>query len=392
MKRANRWLLAAMAAAVLVTSWAASSAQAVIPPDPDNAALLYYQAFLSFADLDKEARDDIAEVARGAAAPTEKTREYVKKCREAIEFADAARGLQVCDWGFRYSQGFEAVMPYLAQVRFLNFVLLADARIQAADGNYKGAFDRCLQIGTLVRHIGDDPLIAYIVGVAVQKLQYQCMNDIIGMGAKDAALLQWLKDELVTAGPTRLSPANPLKIEMEISLDLMQMDKVDRLAAIMAGTEEKNKDMVDFLASANEATMARARQLYSQYVTSALAVLGGSEPYEQAHRKLTDPISKLDSKDPATAIVRFITPALASTLSAKTVAEACVNATKAGLEICLQRARTGKLPEALPAGLAKDPFSGQDFQYERTSTGFTLRCRGKDLAKNKTYEYPFTVK
>ncbi|RPJ28326.1 MAG: hypothetical protein EHM35_13765 [Planctomycetaceae bacterium] len=391
MRRANHWLLAALAA-VVVTSWAASPARAVIPPDPDNAALLYYQAFISLADLDKEARDNIAEVARGAMAPTDKTREYVEKCRQAIGFADAARGLQVCNWGFRYSQGFEAAMPHLAQVRFLNFVLLADARIQAADGDYKGALDRCLQIGTLVRHIGDDPLIAYIVSVAVQKLEYQCMNDIIGMGAKDAALLQWLKNELVAAGPTRLSPANPLKIEMEISLNLMQMDKLDKLAAIMAGTEEQNKDMMNFLASANEASMERARQLYSEYVTSALAILNGSKPYEQAHRELTAPVSKLDPKDPASAIVRFVSPALASTLSAKTVAEAYANATTAGVEICLKRAEMGRFPEVLPEGLPKDPFSGQDFQYERTRTGFILRCRGKDLAKDKTYEYTFSVK
>jgi len=391
MKRTHHWLLGTVTA-VLAISWAGSPVQAVIPPDPDNAALLYYQAFISIADLDKEARDHIGKVATGETAPNEKTRKYIEECRQAIDFADAARGLQVCNWGFRYSQGFEAVMPYLAQVRFLNFVLLADARILAADGDYKGALDRCLQMGVLARHIGDDPLIAYIVSVAVQRLEYQCMNDIIAMGAKDAELLRWLKSELIAAGPTRLSPANPLKIEMEISLNLMQMDKLDKLAAVMEGTEEKNKDMVKFLASANEATLERARQIYSGYLTSALAILDSDKPYEQAHRELTAPLNGLDPKDPASAIARFITPALASTLSAKTVAETCANATRAGLDICLKHAETGRLPEVLPADLPKDPFSGQDFQYERTRTGFILRCRGKDLAKDKTYEYPFTVK
>ena len=93
MKRANHWLLAAMAA-VLVTSWAASPVRAVIPPDPDNAALLYYQAFISLADLDKEARDHIADVAKGTVAPNEKTREYIEKCHGAIVLADAARPLR----------------------------------------------------------------------------------------------------------------------------------------------------------------------------------------------------------------------------------------------------------------------------------------------------------
>jgi len=392
MRRANCWLSAGITAAVLVTSLAVSPVRAVIPPDPDNAALLYYQAFISLPDLDKEAREHISDVARGAIAPTEKTREYVESCRQAIDFADAARDLRVCHWGFRYSQGFDAAMPYLAQVRFLGFVLLADARVRASDGDYRGAFERCLEIDTLTRHIGDDPLISYIVAVAVQRLEYQCLDDIIAMAAKDADLLRWLKSELATADGKQLSPTTPLKVEREIALNLMQMDKLDKFASVVATAGQKNKDMAKFLASVDEATLERARQLYSQYLTSALAILGGSTPYEQAHRELTAPISGLDANDPASAIARAIMPAMASVLSVKTIAEASANATKAGLEICLTQAETGRLPQVLPEGLPKDPFSGQDFQYERTRTGFILRCRGKDLAKDKTYEWTFAVK
>ncbi len=391
MKRANHWLLAAMAA-VLVTSWTASPVRAVIPPDPDNAALLYYQAFISLPDLDKEARDHLADVAKGTVAPNEKTREYVEKCRGAIVLADAARPLVISNWGFRYSQGFEAVMPYLAQIRFLSYVLLADARVQALDGDYKGALERCLQMGTFARHIGDDPLIAYLVGVAVQRLGYECMDDIIGSAAKDAELLRWLKHELSPSPTSGLSPVTPLKVEMEIALDLMQMDKRDKLAGILVDVAQKDNDQVKFLASADEATLERARQLYSQYFMSALAILSGSKPYEQAYLELNTLVSGLDAKDPASVVVSTLAPALGATLSVKTSLDACANATKAAVELCLQRAEAGRFPEVLPEGLPKDPFSGQDFQYERTRTGFILRCRGKDLSKNKTYEYTFPVK
>lgn len=391
MKRDNHWLLTATAA-VLVISWTTSPAPAVIPPDPDNAALLYYQAFLSLAELDKEARDHIAEVARGTAAPNENTRKYVEQCHAAIELADAAGPLRISNWGMRYSQGFEAVMPYLAQIRFLSHVLLADARVRTLDGDYKGALERCLQMDTFARHVGDDTLIAYLVGVAMQRLGYERMNDVIATNAKDSELLRWLKGELAKTSGLALSPATSLRIEMEITLNLLQTDKLDKLANILSDADQKDKDMVNFLASADEAMMERARQLYSGYLTSALTVLGGATPYEQAHRELTAPLTGLDPKDPASAIVRFITPALASTLSAKTSVEACANATKAAVEVCLQRAETGKLPQVLPVDLPKDPFSGQDFQYERTRTGFVLRCRGKDLSKDKIYEYPFVVK
>lgn len=389
MKRARYWLLAAVAA-VVVTSWAAAPVRAAIPPDPDNAALLYYQAFISLGDLDKAARDNISEVAMGRAAPDIQTRKYIAECRGAVDFADGAKGLQICDWGFRYSQGFEALMPHLAQVRFLAFVLLADARVRAADGDYKGALERCLQMRTLARHIGDDTLIAYLVGVAVQRVGYERMNEIAALAVKDAEVLKWLQNELATTPSASLSPVTSLKIEMEIAEDLMQVSKRDKLAAALKTTG--NPDVEKFYGSADETALARARQLYRGYLTSALAILTTTKPYEQAHVELANLIKTVDANDPSLAIASFITPALGSILSASTLVETCVNATKAGVAICLQRAQTGKLPQALPAGLPKDPFSGQDFQYERKDSGFTLRCRGKDLAKDKVYEFTFPVK
>jgi len=49
-------------------------------------------------------------------------------------------------------------------------------------------------------------------------------------------------------------------------------------------------------------------------------------------------------------------------------------------------------PDALPAGLPQDPFSGEPFQYEKTASGFTLRCAGKDLDKNEPYTFEYGVK
>ena len=66
---------------------------------------------------------------------------------------------------------------------------------------------------------------------------------------------------------------------------------------------------------------------------------------------------------------------------------------KAGIEICLQKAETGTLPDALPAGLPQDPFSGQDFAYKRTKNGFVLCCQGVERGSDdKVNEFVFTVK
>jgi hypothetical protein len=90
--------------------------------------------------------------------------------------------------------------------------------------------------------------------------------------------------------------------------------------------------------------------------------------------------------------VRAFIPALARILTLKTKNETHANAIKAATEVLLKRAKTKRLPDALPAGLPKDLFSGKDFKYEKTADGFTLRCRGKDLDKYETYKYEFKVK
>jgi hypothetical protein len=42
--------------------------------------------------------------------------------------------------------------------------------------------------------------------------------------------------------------------------------------------------------------------------------------------------------------------------------------------------------------LPKDLFSGEDFEYEKKDDGFVLRCRAKDLGKDKIHEYEFKLK
>lgn len=391
MKRLHSQVWVTMAVVGLGMSWLSAPVQAALPPDPDNAALLYYQAFLTLADLDKAAMDHIAEVAGGDVSPDEKVREDIGKCRAAIGFAEAARPLKVCNWGFRYSQGFEALMPQLAQSRFLARVLIADARIRAADGDYRMALDRCLMVNSFARHVGDDTLVAYLVSVAVRRMGYQCMEDLIGRAAGDAELLQWLKNELATLENDPPFPITALKTEREITLDTLTMANIEKLVKALAGSDEGNSAKI--AAEANEQTLAKARQEYSDYMSSALTVLRAAVPYEQAHQRLSQLAKRSDANDATSkAVVNALTPALVRVLTVKTTQQAHANAAQAAVEICLHRARTGKLPDKLPSGLPKDPFSDRDFQYERTDNGFLLRCQGKDLDKGVILEFKFAVK
>ena len=359
------------------------------PPDPDNAALLYYQGFLMLAELDKEARDHIADVARGKVEPDDKVREDISKCIGAIELAEAAAEVPACNWGIRYSQGFDALLPQLAQVRFLTFVLVADARVRAADGDYMGALERCLMTGTLARHVGDDTIISYLVSLAVRSLGYKCMQDVMNQAGGDEKLLRWLKDELATSPVDTISLIRPLKIEIEIMSDLMRMNNIQQLARILADSDEKK--LVEIVTKVNENILEQNRRIYSERMKSALTVLSTPVPYEQARSQLEQLADNFDPNDPMERIAGVFTPTLGRILTLKTRAETHANALKAAIEVYLTRAKTGRLPDVLPAGLPKDLFSGEDFEYEKNDDGFVLRCRGRDLSKDVFHQYEFKV-
>ncbi len=361
-----------------------------IPPDPDNAALLYYQGFLSLVELDDEATDHIAEVARGNIAPDDKTREYIHESKGAIEFAESAMELQFCNWGVRYSQGFECLLPQMAQSRFLTFVLIADARLRASDGDYKGALERCLMTVKFAHHVGDDTFISYLVSISVRTLSYKCMQDIVGKVGNDEELLKWLKNELAISRSLDLSPVRPFVIELEIVTDLMQMKNIEKLSRIMADSDAGKIE--EIIKAANEKTLEQARRIYSDRMNSALLVFSGSTPYETAYKQLKQSSNNFDPNYPPSAGAGVFVPALESIFSSKTRVETHANAVQAAVEIMLSRIITGGLPDTLPGGIPKDLFSGKDFEYEKTDDGFILRCQGKDLSNDKVHEYEFKVK
>jgi hypothetical protein len=96
--------------------------------------------------------------------------------------------------------------------------------------------------------------------------------------------------------------------------------------------------------------------------------------------------------DPDLFLTELLEPAVDRIFTLTTRFKTHNNAIKTAIELYLIKAKTGKLPDELPSGLPKDLFSGKDFEYEKTADGFILRCQGKDLGKDETYEYEFKVK
>jgi hypothetical protein len=106
---------------------------------------------------------------------------------------------------------------------------------------------------------------------------------------------------------------------------------------------------------------------------------------------LNERIQKDAKENPAAIMAALLMPANSRVRTLGTNNETFFNAIKAAIEIYIVKAKSGRLPEELPANLPKDSFSGEDFEYEKTADGFDLRCGAKDLDKNEVYQYEFKV-
>lgn len=377
-------------AAMLIVTLLSPQVQA-IPPDPDNAALLYYQALL----IHHEPNDTIAsayqDFVSGKTGPTDKIRQYVASSCAALDYATLASKVQDCDWGLPYSKGFSMLLSHLSHYRSLARLIVADARIEAHQGRHETALDRCFLLQRMADHLGDDTLVSYLVGLTVRDQSYACMEDVIGRAWNDATLLRWLRSELAKPPMREISPVRPFQIEREIVMDLMRTERVRELASTLGG-ELEQKEAERVAAGANEQVLGRARRMYSERVQEMLDVLAGPMSYREAHSQLRQLKDDSDPADPASVLAGAFAPAMSRVYGSKIRTESHANAVRAGIGICLHRAETGKLPATLPPGLPKDLFSGEDFEYRRTDNGFVLRCRAKDLDKDLVHEYAFTLR
>jgi hypothetical protein len=382
-----------VAAGVLLGCFGPVTPAAAHPPDPDNAALLYYQAFLLVPQTEDRALTDlVANVANGAAVPNDQVKEYLKKCQAALDSAVAAAELTHCDWGLRYSKGFSAQMPYLAQVRSLSRLILADARIQAAEGKYRPALERCLTAYKLAGHTGNEVLISFLVSVAIGAQANKGVTDILGRMPAEVETLTWLKGRLATVSAGTLTADKAMVLEREVALETMRPERMADLAGILA--EPSGMSAEEIRKGLNEQVLQRAREYSSNFMDSVLAVLRGRTPYVESYTKLKELADRLNqdaAKDPAVKLIGALAPAVTKIYVLQVRHQADVNALQAAVDVYLAKAATGRLPQSLPAAAPRDPYTGNMFRYEPTAEGFVLCCGAKDLDKNEVREYQFVI-
>lgn len=356
------------------------------PPDPDNAALLYYQSFLLCGQPDESMQTILKEVIDGRANANEKVEEYVAKYKQAIRLAIVASSMPHCDWGLKYSDGLSMEMPYLGHTKVVAYLILCDARIHAGKGDFRMALEKCLAAQRMARHHGDSTDVGYLVGNSISLKSSNCIQDILSQMPADSEILNWLGEELKSIDAMPFS--DKAIIEKGASAFRIYLNK------------EKIKDLLQFpgfkldsIKDADEEFFRQSISYWDNYIAGIMSAL--ALPYPQAYpelERLQKEYITDAAKNPHATLTRALAPVSEQIYNGSIVGRTNLNAIRTAIEIYKIIAQTGQLPDELAAGSPKDLFSDKAFGYEKTTEGFILRCQGKDLSKDETYEFKFKTK
>ena len=360
---------------------------------PDNAAVLYYKAFLILQEPSDDVKKMMTDLRNGKIKPNDEIRQYLQDNRYAIEFVETAAGVRNCDWGYDISKGFDVMLPELTKIRTTAFLLTAKAQTLAEEGDYKAALDKCITIHKMARHVGDRLLISNLVGNALNALANKHIGEILSQVPDDIETLTRLKNQIydITSRANSLKAA--MSSEREIALQQIRKENISTILDSLGDVPDgMSKESIEKVRNGDEEFFRASREYYSNLVTSVQVAL--DLPYPQSHqqlKQLSEKAEKQAADNPAAILSAALWPAVTKICTLEVRAGTNINALKAAIDVYIVRAKTGRLPDTLPDGLPRDLFSGKDFEYEKTKDGFVLRCRGKDLDKDEINQYEFKV-
>jgi len=219
---------------------------------PQNAALLYYQAFMVYESPNEEMRRKLYDLEKHQIEPDRQITRYITKQQNVIDLLTTAADLPNCDWGFDYSRGVALFyVPHLHSFRELSRIVIADAKILAEQGDYETALKRCLTLYKMSHHIGDDLTITLLAGGSSVVMANECIKYILSEMPSDVTTLHWLKAELSRIDSKPFALKNSLENEYKLAVASMTPDRIDKMVSLflepvtLVGSPDPTKRQVD---------------------------------------------------------------------------------------------------------------------------------------------------
>jgi len=252
--------------------------------DNRNAATWYGKAMEKATPLSEaEWRALGAYQADPSQPPSPEVRQLLARMKPVFDLTRRGCRQEYADWNLDYSQGFEMLLPHLAEMRTIARLMQAEALVQLHDGRPGAAAEEIAAIYRLSGHFGDDrTLISSLVGQAVFKcadVASQAGLDHAAFGpGESAALLRGLKP---------LEPVDPFEmgeaVAMEQTLVLGYLDsRADdpqqraRMAEVM-GVVAEDEESSKWLLGASDEQFDAALDQYDQSMNLMVEAFTGQD-------------------------------------------------------------------------------------------------------------------
>ncbi len=340
---------------------------------PDNAAVLYYKAFMLYKP-DDTMDDMLGDYVKGKTALNETITEFLtkRKTQRIIAAVTDASQMQNCDWGLNLDEGFEMEMPYLSSFRRLSYLILADAKLLAEQGDHKAGLSQCLVAKKMAVHAGDDTLVSFLVSVAINALANSAIQDILNSDI-DIPTLNWLKEQLQSIQTIQPQVKDALVNDLSIALNWKEQ-AIKEIPVESFSNDPKDQQKFKEIIN-NDELLAKNIEYFKQHMN--LVIQAFSLPYPKGYEKLKE-IGDLPGKDaksnPEAYFTAVFFPAVSKVYILDLRARANEYALNCAVNIFIENAKYKKLPDSLPANSPVNPFSGEPFIYEKTNEGFILKC------------------
>jgi len=368
-----------------------------IPPNAENAAYYYADAFSYFKQWSGERADALPIIGKaelpGRTEPlTEETRtlfaQYLAENRRALELLHKAAAIEHCRYPVDYGMGFGTLYPHLAEVRKGTQCLALEAVLCAENGQPESAISSISASFALARSVSREPmLIPQLVRMACQSLAASSLERVLNRNE--------LTDEQLLSLSRTVSQAEDLSAMSGAFVG----ERCCGIAVFEAPAHQKLQIVGDLpalplLGLYEAAGLADADQslyldMMDEYMKASLL------PLHQRQEAVEAGVERIENLPKIRFLLRMFRPAFARITELDLRSIAHLRTAQVAVAVERYRLAAGRLPDRLadlvPGYLETvptDPFDGKDLRYKKLEVGFVVYSIGEDKIDNGGKEPP----
>lgn len=360
----------------------------------ENAAPLYRAAFELLGSLkskDSHLAYDVGDEWPDTGPPESGLKDRMssfvnsKRVVTALDLIEQANTMPECNWGLRYEDTFQMLLPHLPGVRDAAKALLVRARLRYVTGDWPGAVTDVQGVVRLAERIESDRILI-------------------------SELVQYATISICVSAVKQMSTAEPLGADaaMQLCDSLAQLESLIDVAEALGmetasaySLSERLQASPDFLKECIDSApseywflpyfvsypfrpLYRLDQAYIVRYERELVELG-QKPYYTVRDRLNAWDAEVESRSRVFMLTRLLVPVLSRMHSGAAKAHAEVHTTRLGLALEACRDRTGSYPDSIEAlvpdvlpELPVDPFTGKNFLYRLADKEVLIYSVGKN--------------